>query len=95
MALPIIVIGAGGCVIAYLTWPLAALYGGHPPYGMGLVGTLLLEAVLTGIGTVAWAAIVGAAMLRGFSPRAPVQEVHGSGERINADEIADKFKSHW
>lgn len=25
----------------------------------------------------------------------PVDPVHGTGERINPDEIVDRFKSHW
>jgi len=96
MAIAVIVTVAGGCVIGYLTWPLAALYGGHPPYGMGIVGTVLLEGVLTGIGTVILAAAVSMALLRTSTPPTlPRDDVHGSGERINADEIAEKFKSHW
>jgi hypothetical protein len=89
---------AGGVVIGYLQWPLAVRYGGQPPYGMGIVGTILLECVLTGIGTVIWAAIVGVALLRGRMtdmPHVREDDIHGSGERISPSDIADRFKSHW
>jgi hypothetical protein len=89
---------AGGVVIGYLQWPLAVRYGGQPPFGMGIVGTLLLEVVLTGIGTVIWFAVVSLIVMRGWkTPPLHVRhdEIHGSGERINPSDVADKFKSHW